>query len=41
MSPSQINTTINSSNQDAGKLLLDACKNGDISEGNLKLNWFK
>lgn len=32
MSPSQVNTSINSSNQDAGKLLLDACKIGDISE---------
>lgn len=33
MSPSQVNASINSnSNQDAGKLLLDACRSGDVSE---------
>lgn len=33
MSPSQVNASINSnSNQDAGKLLLDACRSGDVNE---------
>jgi len=32
MSPSQVNTSINSNNQDAGKQLLDACRLGDLIE---------
>lgn len=33
MSPSQVNASINSnSNQDAGKLLLDACRSGDVGQ---------
>lgn len=35
MSPNQVNTSINSTSQDAGKLLLDACRIGDVNEGNL------